>query len=253
MTAPHSPTSPDDTTRKTGPHLIHVTAAALAAVTAAVLGSTLGAPGTLIGAAAASVITTVGTAVYKASLERGRERVRALAHRTRPLTTSQEGPSAERSDPAVGNASLSDEQLTDSTDRGPQRQNRSRRFVTLRWGAMVVGALGAFLLALVIITGFEWASGRTIGGNGKGTTIGQVVNNQHGPRSPTAPPTPHNPGAPPSETPTESPQTPDTSTTTPDGDAGVEPSPPRTSDRLVPSEVIPTPPLIPPGLPSGGG
>ena len=58
MTAPHSPTSPADTTRKTNLNPTHVAAGALAAVTAAVLGSELGAAGTLIGAAGGSMITT---------------------------------------------------------------------------------------------------------------------------------------------------------------------------------------------------
>ncbi|MGH8571187.1 MAG: hypothetical protein ACREX8_01250, partial [Gammaproteobacteria bacterium] len=141
MTAPHSPTSPDDTSRKIDLNLTHVAATALAAVTAAVLGSELGAAGTLIGAAAASVITTVGTALYKASLERSRERVRSLAHRTRPLPASQGRSRIERVYPEAVNAPLGDEQLTDGI-RKPQVADHSRRFATLRWGAMVAGALG---------------------------------------------------------------------------------------------------------------
>lgn len=169
MTAPHSPTNPDDTPRKIDLNLTHVAAAALAAVTTAVLGSGLGAAGTLIGAAGASVITTVGTAVCKASLERSRERVRSLAQRSRPLPTSREGSRTESSHPAAVNAPLGDEQLTDSA-RGPQPWDRSRRFTTLRWAAVIVGTLGAFVLAMMVITGFEWASGETVGGNGTGTT-----------------------------------------------------------------------------------
>src|ERR687893_1869943 len=113
MTAPHSPTSPDGTSRKIDLNLTHVAATALAAVTAAVLGSELGAAGTLIGAAAASVITTVGTAVYKASLERSRERVRSLAHRTRPLPTSPERSRIERVHSPVVSAPLGNGQRTD--------------------------------------------------------------------------------------------------------------------------------------------
>jgi hypothetical protein len=250
MTAPHSPHSPDDTTRKVDLNLAQVAAAALAAVTTAVLGSELGAAGTLIGAAGASVITTVGTAVYKASLERSRERVRSLARRTRP--TSREGSSPERSHPAAVNAPLRDEQLTGST-RGRQHWDRSRRFTGLRWGAAMVGALGAFVLAMMVITGFEWASGGTLGGNGKGTTVGRVVTDQPGLRNPATSPASRSPDAPVSETPTETPTAPDTSTTTPDDGAGVEQSPTETSDRPAPSEVTPTPPLIPPGLPGVGG
>jgi hypothetical protein len=244
MTAPHPSTSRDDTPRKTDLTVTHVAAAALAAVTTAVLGAGLGAAGTLIGAAGASVITTVGTAVYQASLERSREKVRSLAQRTRSLPPTQE-------------ASLNHEQLADSLDRGPKSRGYSRRFAMLRWGAVVAGALGAFLLAMMVITGFEWASGETIGGNGKGTTIGQVVTDQSNPRKPAIFPVPHGPSAPtsetPSGTPTETTTAPTTTTTTPDG-GGVKPSPTKTSDRPAPSEVTPTPsPLIPTRLPGVGG
>ncbi|MGH3812667.1 MAG: hypothetical protein ACRDUV_09460 [Pseudonocardiaceae bacterium] len=260
MTAPRSPSSPDDTTRKINLNLTYIAAAALAAVTAAVLGSVLGATSTLIGAAGASVITTVGTALYQASLERSRERVRSLAQRTRPWPPSREESSTERSRSAVVNTPLGDEQLTDST-REPQPRDLSQRLMTLRWGAVTMGALGGFVLAMMVITGFEWASGETVGGNGEGTTIGRVVTDQPGRQNPTAPPAPHGPPGPvsetptqtPTETPTETPTAPDTSTTTPDGDAGVEQSPTKTSDRPAPSEVTPTPPLIPPGLPGVGG
>ena len=250
MTAPHSPPSSDDTTRKIDLNLAQVAAAALAAVTTAVLGSELGATGTLIGAAGASVITTVGTAVYRASLERSRERVRSLAQRTRQRPTSREGSSLEHSHPAAVKAPLRDERLTGST-RGQQYGDRSRRFTGLRWGAAMAGALGAFVLAMMVITGFEWASGGTVGGNGKGTTIGRVVTDQPGPRNPATPPA--SVSETPTETPTETSTAPDTSTTTPDGGAGVEQSPTKTSDRPEPSEVTPTPSLIPPGLPGIGG
>ncbi|MGH3685376.1 MAG: hypothetical protein ACRDQY_24430 [Pseudonocardiaceae bacterium] len=260
MTAPHSPPSPDGTTRKTDLNLTHVAAAALAAVTAAVLGSELGAAGTLIGAAGASVITTVSTTVYQASLERSRERVRSLAQRTQPSPTSPKKSRTERSHPAAANTPLSREQLTNSTDHGPQPWDRSRRFTTLRWGSVAMGTLGGFVLAMMVITGFEWASGETVGGNGKGTTIGQVVNDQPGPQKPATPPPPHSSTRPTSETPTETTETPTettdtptpaTTTTTPDGGSGVEHNPPKTSNRPTPSEVTPTPPLI--QLPGLGG
>jgi hypothetical protein len=223
MTAPPSPpTSPADTKRKTDLNGAHVAAAALAAVTAAVLGSKIGADGTLIGAAGASVITTVGTAVYQMSLERSRQRVRSLAQRTRPSMTAQP-----QTEPA----------------------HRSRRVVALRWGAVIVGSLGAFLLAMTVITGFEWVNGQAVGGNGKGTTIGHVINDQ--PAAP-KPATPAGPDAPtsasstptPTETPTETP------TPTPSAPTGIlpgilgpitgtttseEPTPTGTSDRPAPS------------------
>ncbi len=234
MTAPPSPTSPADTKRKADLNAAHVAAAALAAVTTAVVGSLLGAAGTLIGAAGASVITTVGTAVYQTSLERSRKRVHLLAQRARPSPAAPQGSKAEPS-------------------------HRSRRFVTLRWGAAIVAALGAFLLAMTVITGFEWANGQTVGGNGKGTTIGQVINDQPAARTPATTPGPGAPAATetPTPTPTQTTQAPagilpgiiDAPTTTPDSDG---PTPTRSADRPAPSEVT-SPPLIPPGLTGGGG
>jgi hypothetical protein len=250
MTAPHSPTSPDDTTRKTDVNLTHVAAAALAAVTTAVLGSELGAAGTLVGAAGASVLTTVGTAVYQASLDRSRKRVQSLAQRARPVATRREGLRTEPPHRSAPDAPVRD--FTDSAHPVTQSGARPRRFATLRWGAVVVGALGAFLVAMMAITGFEWVSGGTVGGNGGGTTIGHVVGDQPGPREPAPPPTPQSPGAPASETPTDTTEAPDTATTSPDGGTTVERSPTKTSGRATPSEVTTTPPALIP-LPGLGG
>ena len=224
MTAPHTPTSPDATKRKADLNAAHVAAAALAAVTAAVLGSELGAAGTLIGAAGASVVTTVGTAVYQTSLERSRKRVRSLAQRARPSSASLQGSEQQGSE-----AELS---------------RRAKQLAALRWGAVIVGSLGAFLLAMSLITGFEWVNGQTVGGNGKGTTIGQVINDQPAAGKPAAPSSPDAPGASqtptgtPTETPTPTPQAPgilpgiidSPSTTAPD-----QPTPTETSDSPTPT------------------
>lgn len=103
-----------------------------------------------------------------------------------------------------------------------------------------MGTLGGFVLAMMVITGFEWASGETVG-------------DQPGPQKPATPPPPHSSTRPTSETPTETTDTPTpaTTTTTPDGGSGVEHNPPKTSNRPTPSEVTPTPPLI--QLPGFGG
>jgi hypothetical protein len=240
MTAPQSPGSPGTATHWTDLKFSRVAATGLAAVTTALLGSMLGAEGTLIGAAAASVVTTVATSVYQTSLERSRERVRSLAHRSRSHP------------PVVGTAATVDtlpsgQGLGDGTEQPP---DRSRRSAMWRWGGVVAGALGGFVLAMIMITGIEWASGETVGGNGKGTTIGQVVDNQSGPQQPSYP-RPDRPPAP-TGTPTEPSEPPATSTTAPSGGTSVEPSPTETpTTRPSPSETAP-PPLIPP-LPHIGG
>ncbi|GAA2817997.1 hypothetical protein [Saccharopolyspora taberi] len=63
----------EDKKRKLDISPAQVTGAALASVTAAFLGSTLGAVGTLWGAALTSVVITVGGKVYQMSLERTKE------------------------------------------------------------------------------------------------------------------------------------------------------------------------------------
>ncbi|MDL5157582.1 hypothetical protein [Actinomycetospora termitidis] len=70
----------DDPTEKksaTGLTIPQIVAGALAAATAAILGSFLGVIGTIGGAAAASVISTVGAALYQRSLERTRDAVKS--------------------------------------------------------------------------------------------------------------------------------------------------------------------------------
>ena len=63
------------------PSFTQVAASALAAVSAAVVSSTFGVAGTLIGAAIASVIASVGSTLYLASIRSTNERLRRLSAR----------------------------------------------------------------------------------------------------------------------------------------------------------------------------
>jgi hypothetical protein len=65
--------------------LIQVVATALAAITATVVASFLGVAGTVAGAAVASTMSVVGTAVYSHSLRRTRERVRTVVPARRAI------------------------------------------------------------------------------------------------------------------------------------------------------------------------
>ncbi|HEX2300751.1 MAG TPA: hypothetical protein VHH34_19975 [Pseudonocardiaceae bacterium] len=253
MTAPQSTVSPTETPRKNNLNMTQVAAAALAAVTAALLGSQLGAAGTLIGAAGASVVTTVGTALYSASLERSRERVRALAQRTRALPTSRAGAQTEPAHSALRSTPSDDESSPGGADGQTPPQQSPRRFISLRYGAAVVAALGAFVLAMMVITGFEWASGETLGGNGKGTTIARVVDSPSGPQAPdpATPPAPSSSSVPTSEEPARTGEAPEPSapTSTPSEEGTSEaPKPSETVERPEPSTVTPPTPLVP-GLP----
>lgn len=257
MTAPQSTADPADTTRKNALNVTQVAAAALAAVTAALLGSQLGAAGTVIGAAGASVVTTVGTAVYHASLERSRERVRSLAQRTRSSPISRAGATTPYSFSAAQNPPIGDEPLPGGAGSGTPSGKPSRRLVTLRYGAAVVAALGAFLFAMIAITGFELASGNSIGGNGKGTTIARMVNTPNGPEA-SDPATPLVPSSsvPDSEDPGQDEQDSETTTTTtstPWGDrAGTEPDTSETAEQPEPDTATPSQQQLVPGLPGVG-
>ncbi|MCD2190656.1 hypothetical protein [Actinomycetospora soli] len=74
-----SAAEPEETTKAsaTGLTLPQILAGALAAATAAILGSFLGVIGTIGGAAVASVVSTVGSALYQKSLERTRDAVKS--------------------------------------------------------------------------------------------------------------------------------------------------------------------------------
>ncbi|MEJ2867305.1 hypothetical protein WCD74_05975 [Actinomycetospora sp. OC33-EN08] len=69
--------SPEEKPSATGLTIPQIVGGALAAATAAILGSFLGVVGTIGGAAVASVISTVGTALYQRSLERTRDAVKS--------------------------------------------------------------------------------------------------------------------------------------------------------------------------------
>ncbi|MDR2380991.1 MAG: hypothetical protein LBE08_07450 [Bifidobacteriaceae bacterium] len=73
--------------RPAGISVVQVLASALAAATATVALSYLGATGTILGAALASVITVVGNYVYSRSLRRTHQAVKTLAHQAATLVS----------------------------------------------------------------------------------------------------------------------------------------------------------------------
>ncbi|HWC84210.1 MAG TPA: hypothetical protein VG756_30000 [Pseudonocardiaceae bacterium] len=73
---------------------IQLIASTLAAITAAFLGSTLGVAGTVIGAGAASLVSTVGSALYQQSLARASSRLRSrvtAVRRHEPIRVEEPG------------------------------------------------------------------------------------------------------------------------------------------------------------------
>lgn len=139
---------------------VQVAGGALAAMTAAGLGSRLGAEGTLIGAALASVVAAVAGALYTASLRRTTAVIRGVVGGRRPRPAAAEvRPTPEPSG------------STAPPDTGSRTARTSRRRALIL--SSVVGAVAIFALAGVALTLYEAIAGRALSG-GDGTTISQV-------------------------------------------------------------------------------
>ncbi|ANN14834.1 hypothetical protein SD37_03640 [Amycolatopsis orientalis] len=213
-------TSEKDTekTEKQG-RIVQVLAAAMAAITAALLGSTLGVAGTVAGAGLASVITTLGGELYLRSLQRTRD----AALKARMVLTV---PGRRRAlDPG--------EQETVRLTPSEGEEEPSGRKFKPRWAVIAGVSVAAFAVALVAITGFEGATGKSFGG-GTGTTIGKIIGGgqaQEQPREKHDAP----PSTSPSETRDNQPETPPTTTPS-------TPATPSTPPSTTPSTPPPTTP-----------
>jgi hypothetical protein len=208
---------------------------ALAAMTAAALGSRIGVAGTIVGAALASIVAGVAGALYTASLRHTKEKVKT-----------------------VFNGRIAGTQVPTSVDVVPDwdmteahpapmpaapSSPSTRRKVALPWKGMLVGALTAFALAAVALTGFELLSGTALSG-GQGTTIQQVSKSDKAPtKEPTSKATAED-----SETPSEtpSPQPSDTPSSTPSTElAPTTPQPSETQTESPSVTPSPTPSATP--------
>lgn len=147
-------------TGRHGPELsvTQLIAGAAATVTATVAASYFGVGGTLIGAGAVSVLSTVGATVYQRFLDHGKERLVARI----PMRADARAPDG----PAHGGG-----------DRGPggsdgDTDGRS----TPRWYVLLGAAAGIFLTVMGLVTGFELFTGRPLsdtvqGRVGRGTSV----------------------------------------------------------------------------------
>ena len=175
---------------------LKTTAGALAAVSSAVLLSTLGAAGTIIGAALGSVVATVGGALYSQGLARSRQRMvlaTSVARRKVGIAEAE----VRRASQEPGNAGVDEAELTKAVEHLDEIQHDLEtvadepvpswrdRFATLPWKHIWLVAAGLFAAAVLAITGFELAVGRTVssmtGGThgGGGTTISHIGGGGH--------------------------------------------------------------------------
>jgi hypothetical protein len=167
-----------------------VLAGAMAAVTAALIGSTMGVAGTVVGAGLASVISTVGGALYLRSIERTRESVRTvvkakvvgrsggatvLVSDEKPATGEVVEADTESEDAGERSADEPEEKPAENAEDGQTSDDRppvTRR--RLRWPVLVVTSIAAFALGMLVITGVEWLRGEPLSG-GSGTTFDSIV------------------------------------------------------------------------------
>jgi hypothetical protein len=148
--------------------LSQIIGGALAAMTAAAIGSRLGAAGTIIGAAAASVVAAVSGALYTASVRHTHQKVKTIwpaRWKVGNLATVQLV--TDRTEPNAATAPA--QQLASRERPGGPRLLLHR----LPWRTALIGALLAFGIAAVAVTGLELISGRALSGD-DGTTISQV-------------------------------------------------------------------------------
>jgi len=197
-------------------------AAALAAVCAAVVGSYLGVAGTLIGAAVASIVGTVGTEIYERSIKTGGRKLQTLS------------PVFVKAPAAVGTPPVSAATEEDSPSHivPPKPQIHWRRI------ALLAGAV--FVLAMGSLTVFELFTHRSVasmvGNDTKaGSTVGGLLDPGTGGVTPTPSPSPSS--ASPTETtaPAVAP-----TTTVPTSPAPTATTTPTTAPTTEPTTVAPT-------------
>src|SRR3712207_926366 len=151
-----------------------VAAGALASVSSAVVASFFGLAGTLIGAALASVISTVSAALYSSSLQKTNERLRTA----RSQLTGRQPPVADTKVAPAAPATPATQVLPAHLDprRAPARRPRPR------WTRVAVYAAAVFLMAMGVITGIELIGQKPVsalvGGTqtSQETTIGAITN-----------------------------------------------------------------------------
>jgi len=172
MTAPHRPpadlTDHDERRRPLlDLSLTQLLGGALAAATGAALASRLGVAGTILGAAAISLVSAIGGAAYTQSLRRTHERVRSAAERTR-YARSRGGIDSPRDGVTEAPAAPPGDDPDRSVDKRVPAGPRTR---PLRVRGVLAAAAAVFVVAFTAITGYELLTGEPISGAAGRTTL----------------------------------------------------------------------------------
>lgn len=150
---------------------IRTAAGALAAVSTAVLLSTLGAAGTLIGAALGSIAATVTTAVYSQGLARSRAKVAAVQEQALQkvgIAQSEVRRAGRRPNASVAHLERAEDQLSEAKDELVELQDARGRtswrqlLAGLPWKRIALLSAGLFLAVVVAISLFEALSGKPV-------------------------------------------------------------------------------------------
>jgi hypothetical protein len=146
MRSTENPKSPEPETSTSTLSITHILASALAAITATFAASYFGVSGTIIGAALASVVTVVGNTLYSHSIQRTRQRVRAVV----PLTTL-----------AMMSKAVA-EKTAETTAPAETTPTGHSRHLWIPWKHVAVGAVGLFVIVAAVVTGVEVIAGRPL-------------------------------------------------------------------------------------------
>ena len=175
---------------------IRAVAGALAAVASAVLLSTLGAAGTIIGAAIGSFVVTVGSAMFARGISTSKRKIAKTqkgAAQKIGIAQAEVLRSARADDTTAQESHLdhADERLAEAREDldeaivATSPASWRERWSDLPWKRIGLTALALFVVSMVVITAFELLAGRSVssitGGSESGkTTIGDVGRRESG-------------------------------------------------------------------------
>ncbi len=151
--------------------------AALGAVSAAVVLSSLGAAGTLVGAAMGSLCITIGGAVYAHSMRVTKDRVaaaQALASRRKARSQDAVVVGASTSQPPVEAGSADPADATEPADTSGADESWVDVMRRLPWKRIAATSGALFGLTMALILAFELTTGRPVSTYTGGTTETEV-------------------------------------------------------------------------------
>ncbi|MBB3050272.1 hypothetical protein FHS23_001267 [Prauserella isguenensis] len=196
----------DEAKEKTGLRPAPVIAGGIAATTAAFLCSFFGVYGTVIGAGAISVLSTVGSELYLRSMRRSREAARRAKAKAAALAEAKSGGRAKGRTVVMRQSAA-----TDTARYGQAAEPTTRRILSnadqptdylgvpshtdatgaasdtttgggllrRRWPVLAATSAVVFGIGMLVLTGFELATGESLNGQGRSTVSAIVGDRDH--------------------------------------------------------------------------